>query len=70
MSVVSNDDFQAFQQNGYHDDEDIDFNPQNGYYSQEEEEEDHVPLPPVQRKGKWVKPLTTNDMITSTQNYL
>merc|ERR1712223_1501448 len=49
VSVVSNDDFQAFQQNGYHDDEDIDFSPQNGYY---DEEEDHVPLPPVQRKGK------------------
>merc|ERR1712223_834125 len=39
VSVVSNDDFQAFQQNGYHDDEDIDFSPQNGYYDQEEEEE-------------------------------
>ena len=52
MSVVTNDDFQAFQQNGYHDDEDIDFSPQNGYYSQEEEEEDREPLPQVQRKGK------------------
>ena len=53
VSVVTNDDFQAFQQNGYHDDEDIDFSPQNGYYSQEEEE-DREPLPQVQRKGKWV----------------
>ena len=51
VSVVSNDDFQAFQQNGYHDDEDIDFSPQNGYYDQEEEEE---PRTVVNSKAKWV----------------
>ena len=50
VSVVSNDDFHAFQQNGYHDDEDIDFSPQNGYYQEEEEEEE--PRTVVNSKGK------------------
>ena len=50
VSVVSNDDFHAFQQNGYHDDEDedIDFSPQNGYYEQEEQE----PRAQINSKGK------------------
>ena len=50
VSTVTNDDFQAFQQNGYHDDEDIDFSPQNGYYQEEEEEEE--PRTVVNSKGK------------------
>ena len=45
MSVVSTDEFSNFQQNGYHDDEDIDFTPQNGYH----EPEDNGETP---RKGK------------------
>jgi len=36
VSVVSSDDFNTFQQNGYHDDEDIDFTPQNGYLEPED----------------------------------
>merc|ERR1712198_541319 len=44
-SVVSNDEMQSFQQNGYHDDEDIDFTPQNGYHYPEDDTE-------VPRKGK------------------
>ena len=50
VSVVSNDDFHAFQHNGYHDDEDIDFSPQNGGYSDQEEEEE--PRAVVNSKGK------------------
>jgi len=38
VSVVSSDDFNTFQQNGYHDDEDIDFTPQNGYLEPEDTE--------------------------------
>merc|ERR1711973_120187 len=45
VSVVSNDEMQSFQQNGYHDDEDIDFAPQNGYHYPEDDTE-------VPRKGK------------------
>merc|ERR1712142_386102 len=45
VSVVSNDEMQSFQQNGYHDDEDIDFAPQNGYHYPEDEDE-------APRKGK------------------
>ena len=44
VSVVSNDEFAQFQQNGFHDDENIDFSPQNGYI---DPEEDVAP-----RKGK------------------
>eukprot|EP00090_Calanus_glacialis_P017720 TRINITY_DN2752_c0_g1_i5.p1 TRINITY_DN2752_c0_g1~~TRINITY_DN2752_c0_g1_i5.p1 ORF type:complete len:1757 (-),score=501.37 TRINITY_DN2752_c0_g1_i5:475-5592(-) len=36
VSVVSSDDFNTFQQNGYHEDEDIDFTPQNGYLEPED----------------------------------
>jgi len=36
VSVVSSDTFSSFQQNGYHEDEDIDFTPQNGYLEPEE----------------------------------
>jgi len=36
VSVVSSDDFNSFQQNGYHEDEDIDFTPQNGYLEPED----------------------------------
>eukprot|EP00091_Calanus_sinicus_P009984 TRINITY_DN231_c0_g1_i13.p1 TRINITY_DN231_c0_g1~~TRINITY_DN231_c0_g1_i13.p1 ORF type:complete len:274 (-),score=76.27 TRINITY_DN231_c0_g1_i13:474-1295(-) len=36
VSVVSSDDFNTFQQNGYHEDEDIDFTPQNGYVEPED----------------------------------
>eukprot|EP00092_Neocalanus_flemingeri_P085459 GFUD01107548.1.p1 GENE.GFUD01107548.1~~GFUD01107548.1.p1 ORF type:complete len:2241 (+),score=686.17 GFUD01107548.1:98-6820(+) len=36
VSVVSADDFNSFQQNGYHEDEDIDFTPQNGYLEPED----------------------------------
>ena len=35
--VVTNDDFNTFQHNGYHeDDEEMDFTPQNGYLEPEE----------------------------------
>ena len=47
VSTVSNDEFHEFQQNGYHDEEDIDFTPQNGYL----DPEDDAPMP---SKGKWV----------------
>merc|ERR1711887_372925 len=36
VSVVSSDTFNSFQQNGYHEEEDIDFTPQNGYVEPEE----------------------------------
>ena len=36
MSVVSSDTFSSFQQNGYHEEEDIDFTPQNGYVEPED----------------------------------
>ena len=36
VSVVSSDDFHTFQQNGFHEDEDIDFTPQNGYLEPED----------------------------------
>jgi len=36
VSVVTNDDFASFQQNGFHDEEDIDFTPQNGYVEPED----------------------------------
>merc|ERR1712038_18037 len=36
VSVVSSDTFSSFQQNGYHEEEDIDFTPQNGYVEPEE----------------------------------
>ena len=36
VSVVSSDTFSSFQQNGYHEDEDINFTPQNGYLEPEE----------------------------------
>lgn len=37
VSVVTNDDFNTFQHNGYHeDDEEMDFTPQNGYLEPEE----------------------------------
>merc|ERR1712227_506152 len=45
VSTVSNDEFNEFQQNGYHDEEDIDFTPQNGYL----DPEDDAPMP---SKGK------------------
>ena len=45
VSTVSNDEFHEFQQNGYHDEEDIDFTPQNGYL----DPEDEAPMP---SKGK------------------
>ena len=48
VSTVSNDEFHEFQQNGYHDEEDIDFTPQNGYL----DPEDEAPMP---SKGKWVE---------------
>ena len=48
VSVVSNDDFAQFQQNGFHgeDEEDIDFSPQNGYVQPEDER--------APSKGKYV----------------
>jgi len=36
VSVVSTEEFNTYQQNGYHDDEDIDFTPQNGYLEPED----------------------------------
>ena len=45
VSTVSNDEFHGFQQSGYHDEEDIDFTPQNGYL----DPEDDAPMP---SKGK------------------
>jgi len=36
VSVVSSDDFHTFQQNGFHEEEDIDFTPQNGYLEPED----------------------------------
>merc|ERR1712012_194927 len=48
VSTVSNDEFHEFQQNGYHDEEDIDFTPQNGYLGPEDE----APMP---SKGKKIR---------------
>merc|ERR1719450_1117954 len=48
VSTVSNDEFNEFQQNGYHDEEDIDFTPQNGYL----DPEDDAPMP---SKGKKIR---------------
>ena len=36
MSVVSSNEFNTYTQNGYHEEEDIDFTPQNGYLEPED----------------------------------
>merc|ERR1712025_1075899 len=43
VSVVTNEDFNNFQQNGYHDEEEIDFTPQNGYMEPDEMEWEEEP---------------------------
>ena len=46
MSVVSTDEFNSMQQNGIHDEEELDFTPQNGYHDAE------VDIEHVNSKGK------------------